>query len=226
MGQKRKLAGPALMTGTILPLVHADGSRVQRAPQDGVAALERREAERAIAYWRQKAARLGQSPTVAELKLNISELASGDWAYRFLIAADAVVDNHVLLAYGARFARLLDLPEKADFHVPMIRQIPVRYRGVFARGCSEASFHQGAVRMDGAVAREDGRAELFRAVFIPLPVRPGSLTHLVFGAFNCRLAESDTAAHPLRVSVGAILDEAEASGAGARMEGWPMALDS
>lgn len=154
--------------------------------EQGLTGRERRESERAIAYWQRKIAALGGQATVAALDL--AEMQSPDWSHRFVIAVDPVPENSALLLYGAEFARLLDLPAKRAPHVPMVRQLPRCYSDVFRRGCGEADAHRMAVRVEGEVAREDGRRELYRAAFIPIGVKENSLTHLAFGAFNSRIA--------------------------------------
>lgn len=204
------------MTGTILTVVAGDGTRTRPA-------RERREADRALAYWQHKAARFGRPPTVSEL--NLSELAEGEWAHRFLIAADAVVENYALLSYGGQFARLLGLPANAVPHVPLVRQLPDRYVGVFVRGCGDALMHQLPARVEGSVAGEGGRTELYRAVFIPVPAPAGSLTSLVFGAFNCRTADLVGPPDPLRVSFGASFEVGGGREGDAPIETWSMALD-
>jgi hypothetical protein len=148
---------------------------------------ERRESERAIAYWEKKIAELGGNMTVAGLDL--AEMQSPEWSHRFVIAVDPVPENSALLLYGPEFGRLLDLPEKRMPHVPMVRQLPKRYSDVFIRGCGEADREGQPIRLEGEVAREDGKNELFRAAFIPVGVRENSITHIAFGAFNSCLAE-------------------------------------
>ena len=153
---------------------------------------ERRESERAIAYWRDKVKNLGKSPTVAALDL--AEMHSREWSHRFVIAVDPVVENSALLLYGGDFARLLELPHKSTPHVPMTKQLPRRFSEVFKRGCGDAHMRKTPVRIEGEIEREDGRRELYRAAFIPVGVKENSLTHLAFGAFNSRLAETQMAA--------------------------------
>jgi len=153
---------------------------------------ERRELERAIIDWEQETGRLGRAPTL--MTLNVSEMTSEKWAYRFIIAADPVAERCTLLFYGARFAALMGLPEKPDISVPMVEQIPPRYVPVFTTGCIDATGQGAPVRMQGAVEREDGRQELYRTVFIPFRVKPNGQLPLAFGAFNCRVAVAETQA--------------------------------
>ncbi|HZT87795.1 MAG TPA: hypothetical protein VFA12_07485 [Stellaceae bacterium] len=147
---------------------------------------ERRESERAIAYWKRKTEELGTTPTVSSLDLG--EIHSDSWSHRFLIAVDPVAENSALLMYGAHFAQLLGLPEKGEPHIPMARQLPKRFSEIFVKGCGDAHEQKTPIRIEGEVEREDGRRELYRAAFIPVGVKANSLTHLAFGAFNSCVA--------------------------------------
>lgn len=160
--------------------------------RNGAAGRERREAERAIAYWEEKQRALGGNATVAALELG--EIKSQEWSHRFLIAADPVIERSVLLMYGGRFAQLLDLPDRARVNLPIVRQLPLRYGDVFLRGCTELRQEKAPVRLQGEVARNDGRIEQYRAGFIPVGVKPQALTWLAFGAFNSRVVEPAPAA--------------------------------
>lgn len=142
---------------------------------------ERRESERVIAYWEKKSLACGGMPTMAELDL--AEMESPDWSHRFVIAVDPKVEDSALLMYGSTFAEYLGL-RYATGDQPIFQQLPKHLASVFAQGCSEAATSRMPVRLEGAVAREDGREELYRAAFIPVGVRPNSLTCLAFGAFN------------------------------------------
>jgi hypothetical protein len=153
---------------------------------------ERRESERAIAYWEKKLEALGPTATVAALDLG--EINSEDWSHRFVIAVDPMVENSSLLLYGSNFAKLLDLPTKGAPHVPMVRQLPRHLTEVFMRGCGDAHSQREPIRIEGEIDREDGRRELYRAAFIPVGVKENSLTHLAFGAFNSRVVETALAA--------------------------------
>ena len=146
-------------------------------------ANEHREIERAITYWKKKAKQSWQSPTL--MTLDVAEMNTDDWAYRFILGIDSLVTNDVMLIYGRKLAKLLDLPAKPFLDIPIIEQLPQRFVPLFVRGCSHASAALGVpMRMKGAVTREDGRRELYRAVFIGFGIKPGSLTRLAFGAFN------------------------------------------
>jgi hypothetical protein len=153
---------------------------------------ERRESERAIAYWEKKIEKLGRRATVAALDL--AEMNTADWSHRFVIAVDPLVENSSLLLYGADFAKLLDLPPKGTPHVPMVRQLPRHLSRVFMQGCCDAHSQREPIRMEGEIPREDGKTEQYRAAFIPVGVKENSLTHLAFGAFNSRVVEAALAA--------------------------------
>jgi len=157
---------------------------------------ERRQSERAIAYWEAKLATLGNDATVAALDL--AEIHSEDWSHRFVIAVDPVVGNSGFLLYGTDFARLLDLPEKSSPHLPMVRQLPKRFAEVFNRGCDGAHTQKTAVRIEGEVEREDGCREFYRAAFIPVGVTENARPHLAFGAFNSRVEPAMAGGEGLR----------------------------
>ena len=178
------------MSITDAPVVSLDDAREPRA--DELTGRERRESERAIRYWEKKVEKLGRSATVAALDL--AEINTEAWSHRFVIAVDPVVENSSLLLYGSDFAKLLDLPPKGTPHVPMVRQLPRHLSNVFMRGCGDAHHQRQAIRMEGEIARPDGKMELYRAAFIPVGVKENSLTHLAFGAFNSCVANQPLAA--------------------------------
>ena len=181
------------MSITEAPVVSLDKvGDVNSEPEPVLTGRERRESERAIAYWEKKIEKLGRSATVAALDL--AEMNTADWSHRFVIAVDPVVENSSLLLYGTDFAKLLDLPPKGTPHVPMVRQLPRHLSRVFMQGCGDAHSQRSPVRMEGEVPREDGKLELYRAAFIPIGVKENSLTHLAFGAFNSRVVEQQLAA--------------------------------
>jgi hypothetical protein len=158
---------------------------LEKAPH---ARRERRETESAYTYWEQIAARMGHAPTL--MNLDVAELTTDEWAYRFIISLDAIIENSALLIYGRKFAQLLNLPAKPVPHVPMIQQLPKAFVPPFIKGCTKAATTLGApVHMEGAVAREDDRVEIYRALFIAFEVKPASLTHLAFGAFNSTIRD-------------------------------------
>ncbi len=152
----------------------------------------RREAERATAYWQKKLTESGGGLTVATLDFGSTD--SADWSNRFLIALDPIIERSALVQYGPKFARLLRLPEQARPDLPMLRQLPRRYAAVFLRGCTRAQKEMAPVHLEGEVERYDGRVEQYRAVFIAVGVKRDSLTFFAFGAFNSRLLEPGTAA--------------------------------
>jgi len=154
------------------------------------AGRNRREAERVIAYWEGRLRELGGDLTVAGLDL--SRINSREWSNRFLISVDPVIERSSLVLYGPTFARLLHLPEQARPNVPILRQLPRRYADVFLRGCGEAHRDMAPVRLEGETERYDGRIEQYRAVFIPVGIKPNSLTCFAFGAFNSRIVERAT----------------------------------
>ena len=166
----------------------AETNELPEAPRESApkVARERREAERVITDWVEETRRLGRTLTL--MTLNVSEMASEKWAYRFIIAVGPAVEDCTLLFYGVRFATLMNLPEKPDHSVPMVEQLPARYVPVFTRGCIDAKLLGAPVRMHGAVDRDDGRQELYRTAFIPFSVKLNRQQRLAFGAFNCRVA--------------------------------------
>ena len=142
-----------------------------------------------MAYWRGKLEELGDNATIAALDLGSIDTA--DWANRFLIAVDPTIEKSALLLYGPKFARLLGLPAQPRMGRPMIRQLPRRYTDLFLRGCAESVKLLEPVRLEGEVVRADERIEQYRVIFIPVRVRPNSLTCLAFGAFNSRIVERE-----------------------------------
>jgi hypothetical protein len=144
-------------------------------------ASERRDTERAVTLWHQKAAELGWPPPLEAFDL--SRMTS-DWAYRFVICGEDV-EHSVFLLYGTQLARLLGLPEKANYCDPMIVQLPEPYRPLFAEGCGEVITASAPARFSGAIEHH-GRTEYYRAAFLPVKLRVGALRPIVFGSFNCR----------------------------------------
>jgi len=163
------------------------GLPFKRAAVEEPTGRDRRQSERAVAYWEDKIDALGDKATIASLDL--AAINDEEWSNRFVIAVDPRVERSSLLLYGQNFARLLDLPEQARPNLALERQLPRRFSEVFLRGCAEAPTQMSPVRVEGEIARDDQRVEQYRAVFIPVPVRPNSLTHLAFGAFSSRIVE-------------------------------------
>ena len=147
----------------------------------------RRETDRLLAYWEGRLAELGGELTIAGLDLDMTN--SRAWSNRFLISVDSVIERSSLLLYGPQFARLLGLPEKPKTELPMMRQIPRRYTDLFLHGCADALREVAPVEFAGAVERADGRIEQYRAVFVPIGVKPNGLTWFAFGAFSSRTLE-------------------------------------
>lgn len=160
-----------------------------KKPAAEPAGRDRREAERAVAYWDEKVDELGDEATIASLDL--AAIDNQDWSNRFVIAVDEKVERSALLMYGAQFARLLGLPATPQTNLPLERQLPRRFSDMFLRGCREQT---GPVRLEGEVERDGERVEQYRAVFIPVKVRPGARTHFAFGAFSSRVVELALAA--------------------------------
>jgi hypothetical protein len=169
-----------------------DLSLATRRERHAAVGRERREAERVIAYWEARLKDLGGVATVAALDLG--RIHSEEWAHRFLIAVDRVIEGSSLLLYGSKFAKALQLPERPRPDRPMLRQLPPRFGEVFLDGCARAQAAEGPVRVEGEVERNDGRIEMYRAGFIPVAVKPRALTWLAFGAFSSRIVEPAMAA--------------------------------
>ncbi|MBV9824904.1 MAG: hypothetical protein JO001_04365 [Alphaproteobacteria bacterium] len=147
---------------------------------------ERRQSERTLVAWEQKLATLGRSPTLPEL---FAAVDTDEWSYGFVVAVDPMVEVSSLLVYGADFARLLDMPKKNLPFVRMSRQLPARYTDLFMRGCTQACHQEAPERVEGEVEREDGRRELFRAIFIPVEPEENSPMRYAFGTFSSRIAD-------------------------------------
>ena len=152
------------------------------------AAQERRESEQLIADWEWETRRLGHA--LAVMALDVSAMTGPKWAYRFVIALSPALEDWSFLFYGAGFATLMDLPETANRSIPMIEQLPARYVSVFTHGGMASTLSRIPVRMHGAVEREDGGREFYRAAFIRLNLEANRERHFALGAFNCRPAKS------------------------------------
>ena len=143
-------------------------------------AAESRDTERAIRLWHQKAA-LGDPPDLASFDF---QRLQTDWGFRFLISTDELLEAAVFIIYGAQFANLLSLTEKPKLGIPVLRQLPARYRGLFREGCAEVLRRPEPARFSGAM-RYGGDLELYRAAFMPLQGSGGSRP-LIYGTFNRR----------------------------------------
>jgi hypothetical protein len=141
---------------------------------------ESRDTERAIRLWHQKAAN-GRPPDLTAFDFHRLQT---DWGFRFLISTDDLLEAAVFIVYGSQFANLLSLPEKPNSAIPVLRQVPARYRGLFCEGCGEVLRHPEPARFNGAI-RYGGDLELYRAAFMPLQGSAGSRP-LIYGTFNRR----------------------------------------
>ena len=109
----------------------------------------------------------------------------GGWGYWFLICGNHTVDSAVFVSYGTGFAEMLGLPRRPITYLPCIEQIPVPYRAMFSTGCSRVSLATSPVTLDGTF-RFERRVELYRAVFMPIMLRPNWSKQLILGSFNRR----------------------------------------
>jgi hypothetical protein len=152
------------------------------APKEPQPRKNRRDVERTIEHWSRHGSGDGGVPLLPAF-----DFASikGDWSHRFLICTDQNVESAAFLAYGTKFARLLDLPETVRAIVPLNQQIPERYRPLFSEGSSNALTKQEPARVSGSF-EHDFTAELFRAVFLPIQMHRSWSKWLVFGSFNYR----------------------------------------
>jgi hypothetical protein len=143
---------------------------------------ERRQSERAVVYWDQKAAEFGSRPTLTRLEPG-ANIDDGDWPHRFVIAPDRLRELSSFLMCGSSAARLLELADGPVESPLMFRKMPRKYLQIFTWGCNKATASGLPTRLAGAVDRGGGRRQLYRAVFIPVGV------NLVFGAFGSTLKE-------------------------------------
>jgi len=171
---------------------------------------ERRQAERAMAYWQQKAAEVRARPTLTQL--DPGEAIDGEsWAHRFVIAPDRVAEVSTFLMCGSNAARLLELSDAPLKYALMFRKMPRRFLEIFTRGCSDAISAGAPARLEGAIEQDDGRRELYRTVFMPIGA------NLVFGAYNSLLTEprSRSSRHlddPFVGSLRSVVREIQAGG--------------
>jgi hypothetical protein len=133
----------------------------------------------------------------AEIEKHIrSAVMTSDWGYRFLISGDEFVKASVFLVYGVQFARLLGLPEQPRSKVPLVHQLPVRYRPLFVDGYAEALRDLAPTRLSGTVVHQQN-LELYRAAFMPIR-GANSVRSLIFGSFNYRVLPQQAASDGLR----------------------------
>jgi hypothetical protein len=107
-----------------------------------VVAQERRESERVITDWEQETDRLGRA--LAFLTVNTSEMMSERWVYRFIIALRPVVEDCILLFYGAK----IRISDGAAGAAREARSFHPYGRAITRAVC--ASVHQGLRRRDVA----------------------------------------------------------------------------
>jgi hypothetical protein len=157
-------------------------------PQAGQlrASRERRDDRRALEHWLRNASEEERTPLLATF--DFASIKS-DWTHRFLICTDRIIESAAFLAYGLRFAELLELPERVTAITRLNEQIPERYRPLFAEGCSSAMIKQVPARFTGSFD-QDFKAELFRAVFLPIRLHASWSKWLIFGSFNSRVVLS------------------------------------
>ena len=133
-------------------------------------ASERRDVHRTIDLWQRNVTADSVLPLLSTF--DFSSMKS-NWGHRFLICSDPNVENAAFMMYGAKFAQLLDLPEKVRTIIPLLQQIPQRYRRIFADGCHKAMTQAAPARFSGAFDY-DFQAELYRGCSFLLGCsRPG-----------------------------------------------------
>jgi hypothetical protein len=154
---------------------------------------EQRDTEAAIRLWHRRATEVGGPPPLSTF--DFSRLTS-DWGYRFLISGDEFVKASVFLVYGVHFARLLGLPEQPRSKIPLVHQLPVRYRPLFVDGYGEALRDLAPARLSGTVVHQR-KLELYRAAFMPIR-GANSVRSLIFGSFNYRVLPQQAASDGLR----------------------------
>jgi len=145
---------------------------------------ERRKSDRAILDWHENVSRRGDNTKV--VAPDLATMLIKDSSYRFVLAISPVIENTVLLSYGAAFAKMLDLPPKTTAHLAMTKLIPTRFSEVFVRGCRSVIEQNAPARVEGEIDRDNGWRELFRAAFIPVGAEESAGARLAFGAFNSR----------------------------------------
>jgi hypothetical protein len=157
-----------------------DRPRMQHTPSS-----ERRDDRRTIQHWLRNTL---DHPVPLLATFDLSPMR-GDWPHRFLICSDHTVETAAFVAYGSGFADLLNLPDRVTSIIPLNLQIPERYRPLFTEGCSNAINKQVPVQFSGSFDH-DFKAELFRAVFLPIRLHPNWSKWLIYGSFNCRVVLS------------------------------------
>jgi len=146
--------------------------------------LERRDVELAIQHWERNT--WGKDCVPLLDTFDFSPMKAS-WGHRFLICGGRAVESSVFVAYGAGFARLLGLPAKPVTTIPFIQQVPASHCEMFSEGCSKSMMESSPVTLEWTLGFGSG-AQLFRAVFMPIMLRPNWSKQLIFGSFNCRPA--------------------------------------
>ena len=143
---------------------------------------ERRDIQRAINLWKKHVSEDGGPPLLETFDFSPMR---GDWGHRFLICSEPSTNSAAFMTYGLKFAQLLGLPEKVTSGIPLIQQLPERYRPVFVEGCSKAMTDPVPAQFSGCFDH-DFQVELYRAVFLPIRLPPNWSKRLVFGSFNSK----------------------------------------
>ena len=161
---------------TVVPNLSAEAKRFPTP----VAQLERRDVELAIQHWQQNT--WGKDCVPFLDTFDFSPMKA-NWGQRFLICGDRAAEDGVFVTYGAGFARMLGLPGKPVTTTPFLRQLPNAYREMFSEGYSKAAMESQPVTLEGTI-RFAIHAQVFRAVFMPIMLRPNWSKQLIFGSFN------------------------------------------
>lgn len=57
----------------------------------------------------------------------------------------------MFLVYGVHVARLLGLPEQPRSKIPLLPQLPARYRPLFVEGCGDVLRDLAPIRLNGTI---------------------------------------------------------------------------
>jgi hypothetical protein len=144
---------------------------------------ERRDIQRTINLWRRHVTDDGLPPLLSTCDVSAMK---GDWGHRFLICSDPSIENAAFIIYGIKLAELLDLPARVTASIPLLQLVPERYRPVFTDGCRKSMTESAPAKFSGSSSR-NSKAELYRAVFLPIRLHPNWSKRLVFGSFNYRI---------------------------------------
>jgi hypothetical protein len=144
--------------------------------------LERRDVELAIQHWQRNTWGKDSIPFLDTF--DFSPMRTG-WGHRFLICGGGTAQSAVFVTYGSEFAGLLGLPADPAKTIPFVGQIPEPYRDMFSEGYDKAAIESAPVTLEGTI-RLAATAHLFRAVFMPIMLRPDWSKQLIFGSFNYR----------------------------------------